>query len=469
MATWTPPFPLCSASQEGSFAHESTVKRWPILLNDVVNEVEHAVAALFDSSFSSSDRIKASEGTEIVRQVKQLAVDILAGAELSCLEPAGLPDDYTLYNSQIETLKNEGQGSWLTAPWLFAECYLYRRLRLVFSRTTQWTLFDPFQTQKVATWRSSATGAAALARSLQALHASGPLVDSEKAKVDFLNLAKACLWGNATDLSLLTNLSHDEIKQLQSVERGQHFLLKNDFAAVWEHLSSLEAARIDFVLDNSGFELFTDLVLADWLVSLSSHVSEVVIHPKLIPWFVSDVQPHDFVSLLASLKSPSSFFGASSGSGLSAEDEAALAALGERWQGYVESGKFKLSVPTEYQMGEQAGETADFWTSPLPFPALPTAAPSLLTNLKKSSLVLFKGDLNYRKLVGDALWPTTTSFSDALGPLAGHFPLLSLRTIKADSVVGLAPGVPEAVEKIDPRWRYNGKYAVVSFAPKMKL
>lgn len=59
----------------------------------------------------------------------------------------------------------------------------------------------------------------------------------------------------------------------------------------------------------SGFELFTDLVLgeftlnqcfvelftkqsrfvADFLLSLTPFASQIVIHPKLIPWFVSDV------------------------------------------------------------------------------------------------------------------------------------------------------------------------------------
>lgn len=31
--------------------------------------------------------------------------------------------------------------------------------------------------------------------------------------------------------------------------------------------------------------------------------------------------------------------------------------------------------------------------------------------------------------------------------------------------VGLAEGVEERVEKEDPKWRVNGKWAVVSFAP----
>jgi hypothetical protein len=69
-------------------------------------------------------------------------------------------------------------------------------------------------------------------------------------KLDFTAIAEACLWGNATDLSLLTSLSHDEIKQLQSVERGSKFLLKNDLGAVWEHVKGLKDARVDIVFDN---------------------------------------------------------------------------------------------------------------------------------------------------------------------------------------------------------------------------
>ncbi|GAA5863437.1 hypothetical protein JCM8547_006980 [Rhodosporidiobolus lusitaniae] len=464
MSSWTPPYPLCSASQKDiSFAYESTVKRWPIILTGVVDEVASVNHSLAHST-SSEDQEKEREGKEVINRVGELIYEMRHDRELTPLDASGLPDDIATYNSTLSALAEKGENKWFTSPWLFAECYLYRRLRLIFSSTTHWVHFDPFQTQKLSTWRSSASGAAALANSLQSLHSHGPTQDPEKLHLDFLGLVEACLWGNATDLSLLTSLSHDEIKQLQSVERGQDFLLKNDFPRVWEHVKGLKGERVDFVLDNSGFELFTDLVLADWLVSLSPFVSEVVIHPKLIPWFVSDVQPHDFLALLSSLKSPLSFFG--SDADLSDEDVEALKALAERWETFVEEGKFRLSVSKEMRMGDKGGEAADFWTSPHAFASLPSLAPSLLEDLKKSSLVIFKGDLNYRKLVSDAWWPTTTAFTEALGPLNGHFPILSLRTCKADTVVGLAEGVEDRVQKEDPKWRINGKYAVVSFAPR---
>ncbi|BGP19757.1 hypothetical protein JCM10213_003603 [Rhodosporidiobolus nylandii] len=469
MPAWTPSVPLCSASQPESFAYESTVKRWPIILTGIIDELSQINGTLAHSQ-DKDEQEKEQEGKKLINEIGGLIYEMRHDRELVPLEDTGAPHDTQIYNSELAQLKEKGQGKWFSAPWLLAECYLYRRLRSLLATTKHWRTWDAFGTQKLSTWRSSAAGAAALARSLQGListtsssSSSTPSENEKQLQTDFLAIAEACLWGNATDLSLLTSLSHDEIKQLQSVERGQSFLLKNDFQRVWEHVKGVKGGRVDVVLDNSGFELFTDLCLADWLVTLSPFVNEVVFHPKLMGWFVSDVQPHDFTLLLSTLRDPSFF---PSDAGLTDEDRAALKALVERWDGYVQSGKFRLSVPLGLQMGDEGGEMADFWTTPLPFSDLPTAAPALLADLKQSDLVIFKGDLNYRKLVSDAWWPTTTPFEEALGPLRGHFPLLSLRTCKADTVCGLAPGVEERVEKEDAKWRVNGKYAVVSFVPR---
>lgn len=53
-------------------------------------------------------------------------------------------------------------------------------------------------------------------------------------------------------------------------------MLRDDLAKVWDVLKGMEDGRVDIVLDNAGFELYTDLVLADFLVSCTPFVSQVV-------------------------------------------------------------------------------------------------------------------------------------------------------------------------------------------------
>lgn len=38
----------------------------------------------------------------------------------------------------------------------------------------------------------------------------------------------------------------------------------------------------------------------------------------------------------------------------------------------------------------------------------------LYESLGEAAIVFFKGDLNYRKLMGEMNWPPTTTFEDAL-------------------------------------------------------
>lgn len=104
-----------------------------------------------------------------------------------------------------------------------------------------------------------------------------------------------------------------------------------------------------------------------------------------------------------------------------------------------------------------------FWTTQHSFGRLHAAAPELYENLAAADLVVFKGDLNYRKLVYDGLWPKTTPFRKAIGPLAKPetgLKTLALRTAKADVCVGLQHGVEEKLEK---NWAWTGKYGIISY------
>ena len=55
----------------------------------------------------------------------------------------------------------------------------------------------------------------------------------------------------------------------------------------------------------------------------------------------------------------------------------------------------------------------------------------------------------------------------AQGPLAGSFPLLSLRTNKADVAVGIDQAVADKLDEEGQKWRVSGRYALVSYLPKV--
>lgn len=91
------------------------------------------------------------------------------------------------------------------------------------------------------------------------------------------------------------------------------------------------------------------------------------------------------------------------------------------------------------------------------------ADPALYSTLSTHSLLIFKGDLNYRKLVGDMNWERDIPFKDSL---RGFLPsaLLALRTLKADTVSGLRTGLAEEMDKKDPEWMVTGEYGLLQFA-----
>lgn len=228
--------------------------------------------------------------------------------------------------------------------------------------------------------------------------------DEEAEKILFMEMCEICLWGNATDLSLLTNLTYEDIQKLQGSEArkaAEKNILVNDLPVAYDVLKKAQAEdkkerRVDIVLDNAGFELFVDLILAGYLLS-SGLATLVVLHPKSIPWFVSDVLPSDFGALLNALASPKHFYETPSEDEqlqnktpepLPEKEADELTFLFQQWSQLYANGQVILR-PNRY------------WTQPGSYWRLPHVEKELLSDLQTSELVIFKGDLNYRKLTGD--------------------------------------------------------------------
>jgi len=282
-----------------------------------------------------------------------------------------------------------------------------RRLATTFALSTHWKSYDVFARQKISTFRSSRPAVVELASRYHELVTQlekRTTIDEVAEKVLFMEMCEICLWGNATDLSLLTSLTYEDIQKLQGSEArkaAEKNILISDLEAAYDTLKKArdegkKERRVDIVLDNAGFELFVDLILSGFLLS-AGLATNVVLHPKSIPWFVSDVVPADFAALLTSLVTAQSFFSTPSddekNSGITPElltpkEAEELSFLFQSWGQFHGEGQLTL-------------RSNRFWTEGGSFWRLPTSAPSLHEDLKESELVIFKGDLNYRKLTGD--------------------------------------------------------------------
>lgn len=381
-----------------------------------------------------------------------------------------------------------------------------RRIASIFTQTQKWKHYDIFARQKMSTFRSSRPAVLELAakykdivtelgskHTLKGARSQEELEQAEE--ILFREMCEICLWGNATDLSLLTNLSYEDIQKLQGSDArkaSEKNILVNDLDKAFAVLTQAKHAgvkerRVDIVLDNAGFELFVDLILAGYLLA-ADLATTVVFHPKSIPWFVSDVLPADFGALLSALADPQTFY-----TTLSDDDKHAGRTPTPLSEEEIENIKFLFghwsSIHAEGQLVLRPNR---FWTEGGSYWRLPATAPDLLEDLRESELVIFKGDLNYRKLTGDvsplhpsllhipysdntqASWPATTPFTEAIGPLGpkSGIRVLALRTCKADVVVGLPEGEDERIKATENgggdsgarKWAWSGKWAVVQFS-----
>ncbi|KAG8690409.1 hypothetical protein FRC11_011765 [Ceratobasidium sp. 423] len=429
-----------------SDSYTTVSKRWPVIITNFIDTIYRAVDAE-----GTTNPEKVTEGKALISRLSKLKYDMSHDRPLEEIPEDGGPNS-KVYNDRLQHLANSSDNTWMKISWLFGD---------ILRATQHWSTFDPFFQQKEDTFRESGAAVHQLAQVMVDIEGRRKEFQQDadgwedKLAIVFAEMVQMCLWGNATDLSMLPSMDPADIALLQAVgEDKAHLILRNDAGALWEHVRSLRDARLDFVLDNAGFELFTDLVFADFLITYTPYVNKAVFHPKPIPWFVSDVTPGDWDAIFRVLKDPS-FFGAL---GQSLARPESLKRMIDRWEGYIQTGVFALGPREAY----------DFWVAPGGFWEIAPGRDGEVAGkiLDGSGLVIFKGDLNYRKLTGDIKWPNNTPWEEAIGPLAGRFPLLSLRTCKADVVVGLGPGVAEGLDA-DPKekgWRASGKYGLISFS-----
>ncbi|CAL8317993.1 unnamed protein product [Boreogadus saida] len=428
--------PSLSAKVEGSFAYLTIRDRLPTILTKAVDSIHRNKDKFFEQYGEEGVRAEKAAIGLLSKLRNELQTDKPVLPLVDELEDA---DGWNCYLQRHEELQGEQDPvSWFRSPWLYVECYMYRRIQEALWLNPPISGFDAFQEAKTQSYFESQRAVMALCTHLEGLRKTVAGLPEDQLLEHFDRLLQVSLWGNKCDLSISAGQDNSQkTSPIDSLAELRPFILVDDTRSVWSALVSARErggpGRVDIILDNAGFELTTDLVLADFLVA-SGLARTVRFHGKSMPWFVSDVTAQDFTWTVRQTVASNHRF---------------MSESGVQWQSYVREGVWTY-------------HDHPFWTQPHPFCDMAADAPDLYAGLQGSALVLFKGDLNYRKLTGDREWAPTAAFGAVLRGFAPA-PLCSLRTLKANVQVGLQPGQAERLSQRQPDWMTCGQYAVVQF------
>jgi hypothetical protein len=399
-----PPPPALRTDAGNAFAHYSMSVRVPKILDEV--------------SARNPDYPPS-----VHRAIARLRDDIAGNAPLP---PLGFPaPDAGEWEAALAA--HAGQ-TWLATDWFFAECYVYRCLMMA---TRYWeTGRDPFTPAKHEELRSEA-----LWRSVDARREAGPgeapapaTVEAEAEVVSAL-LHRA-LWGNRVDLSYAVGVAFGAAGQ------GEDLLCDDSARATRQLLRA--GGDVHIIADNTGSELSIDLLLADALLAPGgggdgggagegTAAARVSVHVKLHPTFVSDAVASDVWTLISAFAEHGGVAGQVG------------ARLGQGWA----AGRLRV-LPDPYWNGPRF-----LWDRPA----------RLTRALDGATAVVVKGDANYRRAVGDAMWPAGPTFADATAYFPA--PLIALRTMKSDALVGLPADQLARLDATDRDWRINGRRGVI--------
>lgn len=302
------------------------------------------------------------------------------------------------FDMWTEFCDGHGHTTWLNTDWFPAEMYFYR---LVLSAVHWWeTGDDPYGTLKRT---------ALLDPTLWQW-----IDEAENASVT--DLWALSLRGNRHDLC---HACHHNGTAWSAED-----LLIDERVLLEEYLFGT-SGDIHFVCDNAGTELAMDLCLISRLLQCTSDT--VYLHVKMMPTLVSDATRADVLGFLEML------------------DMSRYTRLAAHLAALIQSHRLRV-VPDL------------FWNGPDTMAALPARLRTMFAN---SALVILKGDMNYRRLVGDLLGPCDTPLERVIAGFPA--PVAILRTLKSDPLFGFSGNRSQTLDTMDSAWRTSGQRGIIQF------
>jgi hypothetical protein len=351
----------------------------------------------------------------------------------------------------------ESQRNWLDAPWLIGEFYFYRRVIEAFGYFK--TAYDPFA-------RTKQDGLLSSIRAIGEICSIWNHHNSLESNSQILQFGiYTALWGNKKDLSLWpsefvsidsrydaveTPSLRDALKVL--TELGNSRILHDMSISVIEKLLSCNEGprKYGIIVDNAGFELFSDLFFGLLLVE-AGVANAVEFYTKGYPTFVSDATSRDCEETLDIL----TMIGTSV-SPIDLETNGVPRTI--EIHGHADVGIVASRIKELVRMGKISFVSDCFWCSCASFSDMPD---DLAARILESNVTFVKGDANYRRLINDREYPFETPIEDAFSFCKGS--ICALRTLKSEVCVGLSEFSIQRAEAEDALWRVNGEWGVIQF------
>ncbi len=319
------------------------------------------------------------------------------------------------------------------APFFLVEFYFYHLLLSL--RNYDNLKFDFFAAKKDADWKDRAEDfSSKLSVLLDDFEKFNKRKFSKKEKQEFnerknehiKSILYYSLTSNTGDLSQLHEIRSESVKCLcNETEICKNYL---DVAKPY--------SRFDIICDNSGAELFSDIYLAVFFL-VYGLAKKVVLHLKPCPFFVSDATIDDFSKLVS-----------------------ALTKNGKNTELLDFISKKKIEAWTN-----------DFWVEPYYFDKM---SGDLKNHFDKSDFVIIKGDLNYRRLVGDFNTHCANKKKSSIkkvetlkkrclfkNKLKKNIPLVAPRVLKSDVFVGIDTVFEAIGRNSDSQFKTDGKWGVI--------
>lgn len=389
-------------------------------------------------------RPTSSLRSECLFQLNDLLASLQSGStgQLRGISDAG--HDIAEWDTILSSIP-EDERNWLDSPWIISEFYFYRRINEAFKFFE--TGYDMFVPQKVKGLIDAMPTIDDICRRLPGLLSTEEISNILEVGV------QTSLWGNKMDLSLwpaAASTSSQSVSEAASNQNNQAgkisygasldatrpYILEDHTKEVLECIltgkdqsSSSRHREIGIIVDNAGYELFSDLLLGHIIISLGL-AETITFHTKAHPTFVSDATTQDVIETIEFLCHA---------------DDTATRQLGESLKSHLESNSFQCIDDV-------------FWCQPTAFWDMPER---IQNRLAGSTVVFVKGDANYRRLLGDRHWPLDTPSKDILS--YWPVPVCPLRTFKAEIGCGITQEAQNRAYSQDKSWMVSGRWGVVQF------